>query len=94
MNAVVTTIATAVEEQSVSSQEISNNISQATQGIEEVNQNINQTSAVSSGISSDIATVNEGIQHITANSSQVDMKAKELALIAAQLHQLVERFKV
>jgi methyl-accepting chemotaxis protein len=94
VNDIVSTIATAVEEQSVSSQEISNNISQASQGIEEVNQNVNQTSAVSSSISSDIAMVNKGVQDITANSSQVDMKASELAQLAAQLQQLVGRFKV
>ncbi|MBV5267969.1 MAG: HAMP domain-containing protein, partial [Burkholderiaceae bacterium] len=94
VNDIVGTIAAAVEEQSVASQEISNNIAQASQGIDEVNQNVNQTSVVSSSISSDIAEVNQRVQDITANSSQVDGKANELAQLAAQLQQLVGRFKV
>jgi methyl-accepting chemotaxis protein len=94
VNDIVGSIATAVEEQSVSSQEISDNISQASQGIEEVNHNVNQTSTVSSSISSDIANVNQGVQNITANSSQVDKKAAELAQLATQLQQLVNRFKI
>jgi methyl-accepting chemotaxis protein len=94
INDIVGTIATAVEEQSVSSQEISNNIAQASQGIEEVNQNVNQTSAVSSSISNDIANVNHGVQDITSTSTQVDAKAEELAQLAVQLQNLVSRFKV
>jgi methyl-accepting chemotaxis protein len=94
VNDIVGTIATAVEEQSASSQEISSNISQASQGIEEVNHNVNQTSAVSASISSDIASVNQGVEGITLNSSQVDAKAGELAKLASQLQQIVGRFKV
>jgi len=94
VNDIVGSIATAVEEQSVSSQEISNNISQASQGIDQVNENVNQSSAVSSTISSDIANVNQGVQDISLNSTQVDTNAKELSHLASQLQELVGRFKV
>ncbi len=91
---IVVSIATAVEEQSVSSQEISNNISQASQGINEVNINVNQTSTFSSSISNDMGDVNHRVQGITENSSEVDMKAKELEQLATRLQQLVGRFTV
>jgi methyl-accepting chemotaxis protein len=94
VNDIVGTIAAAVEEQSVSSQEISTNISQASQGIEEVNQNVNQTSVVSASISSDIASVNQEVQDITESGVQLNLKAGELAQLAAQLQQIVGRFKV
>jgi hypothetical protein len=42
VNDIVTTIATAVEEQAVTSQEIANNVAQASQGIQEVNENVNR----------------------------------------------------
>jgi len=91
---IVGAIAAAVEEQSVASQEISNNIAQASQGIEEVNQNVNQTSVVSSSISSDIAEVNQGVGDVTLNSSDVNKKAGELSELAVQLKKIVGRFKV
>lgn len=94
INNIVGTIATAVEEQSVSSQEIANSISQASQGIEEVNQNVNQTSAVSATISNDIGSVNRGVRDISENSSQIDVSARELAQLAVQLKNLVGRFMV
>jgi methyl-accepting chemotaxis protein len=94
INELVGTIATAVEEQSISSQGIANNISQASQGIDEVNENVNQTSAVSSNISNDIASVNLGVQDISQNSSQVDVRAAELAQLAIKLQILVGRFKI
>lgn len=94
INDIVGTIATAVEEQSVSSQEISNNISQASQGIAEVNENVIQTSTVAASISDDIGGINHGLQDISENSSQVDGRAGELSKLALQLQSLVGRFKI
>jgi methyl-accepting chemotaxis protein len=44
VNEIVSTIATAVEEQSVTTNEIAGNVAQAAQGIEEVNENVAQSS--------------------------------------------------
>ncbi len=92
VDTIVSTIAVAVEEQSVSSQEISNNISQASQGIEEVYRNVNQTSAASSNISADISSVNQGVQDMSNSSTGIDVSSKELARLAVQLQNLVGRF--
>jgi len=54
------------------------NISQASQGIREVNENVNRSSVVSDEIARDIRDVNVDAKDISANSSQVNMSASEL----------------
>jgi methyl-accepting chemotaxis protein len=61
VNKVVGTIATAVEEQSTATCEIANNVTQVSTGIQEVNEKVNQSSAVSGEISKDIAGVSASI---------------------------------
>jgi methyl-accepting chemotaxis protein len=94
VNEIVGTIATAVEEQAVTSQEIAGNISQASQGIQDVNDNVGQSSVVSGTISGDIAEVNQSVQEITNSAGQVNMNVEELSKMAGNLQALVGRFKV
>lgn len=94
VNEIIATIATAVEEQTAATQEISNNIAQASQGISEVNENVAQSSAVTSDISREIALVNTSSQEMNQSSSQVQESASELSQLAEQLNEMVGRFKV
>ncbi|MDJ0623960.1 MAG: methyl-accepting chemotaxis protein [Desulfocapsaceae bacterium] len=94
VNEIIATIATAVEEQTAATQEISNNIAQASQGIAEVNENVAQSSAVASDISREIALVNTSSQEMNQSSSQVRESASELSQLAEQLNEMVGRFKV
>jgi methyl-accepting chemotaxis protein len=94
VNEIVGTIATAVEEQAVSSREITNNVSQAYQGIREVNENVTQSSAVAGTISGDIADVNNSVQEIASSSGQVNLSAEDLSKLAGRLQELVGRFKI
>lgn len=94
INDIVTTISTAVEEQSVSSQEIATNVSQASNGIQEMFERVNQSSNVASEIAGDIAEVNVSSAEMSNSSSQVDMSANELAKLSSQLKDLVGRFKI
>ena len=94
VNEVVSTIATAIEEQSVTTREISNNVVQASQGIQEVTENVAQSSTVSQEIARDIAEVNQAANEMNNNSSQVNMSAEELSKLAEQLKEMVGRFKV
>jgi methyl-accepting chemotaxis protein len=94
INEIVGSIATAVEEQSVSTREISDNIAQMSSGIQEVNENVAQSSQVSQGITKDIAEVNQASGEIAGSSSQVRLSADELATVSEQLNALVGRFKV
>ncbi|SLM27596.1 putative McpB1 [Desulfamplus magnetovallimortis] len=94
VNEIVTTIASAVEEQTVTTQEITGNLSQASAGIEEVNSNVSQTSMVSGEIARDIGTVSQASQDMTRGSNQVLKSSGELAKIAEEIKEMLARFKV
>ncbi len=94
VNEIVSTIATAVEEQSVTTNEIAGNVSQAAQGIDEVNENVAQSSSVSTEISQDIAEVTQNASEISNSSSQISLSAESLSQLAQQLNDMVGRFKV
>ena len=94
VNEIVSTIATAVEEQSVTTREIAGNVNQASTGINEVNENVAQSSRVSSDIAGEIAQVNQSANEMSNSSSQVNLSAEELSKVAGQLNEMVSRFKV
>ena len=94
VNEIVSTIATAVEEQSVSTQEIADNITQVSSGIAEVNENVAQSSAVAGEITESITEVNQASSEMANSSSQVRLSAEELSQLAEQLNGMVSRFKI
>lgn len=94
VNDIVSTIASAVEEQTVATQEIANNIAQASQGIQEVNENVNQSSAVATDISQDIAEVSSAAQTISRSSNDVKQSAQDLLNRSQELNEIVGSFKV
>lgn len=94
VNDIVSTIATAVEEQTAATQEIANNIAQASQGIQEVNENVSQSSSVASGITQDIAEVSGAAQNISNNSNDVKQSAQDLLARSRDLNEIVGSFKV
>ena len=91
---IVSTIATAVEEQSVTTKEISESIAQASSGIQEVNTNVAQSSEVTASITQDISEVNQFSNEMTNSSSQVNASAGELLGLAGKLNEMVGKFKV
>lgn len=94
VNSVVSTIAAAVEEQSAASTEIAGNVTQASRGIQEVNENVHQSSSVSSDISCDIAEVDESMNQMRVRSDQVNLSAHELSKLAENLKKMVNQFEV
>ncbi|MCP4718758.1 MAG: hypothetical protein GY860_04800, partial [Desulfobacteraceae bacterium] len=93
VNEIVSTIATAVEEQSVTTNEITNNVSQATQGILDVNEKISRTSDRTNDISKVISEVTLASEEMSQNSTQVNHNAKALFDLAEKLSKLVGKFK-
>lgn len=91
---IVSTIATAVEEQSAATREIAENINQASSGIQEVNLNVSQSSAVADEITKDISEVNQSAADMADRSNQVKLSAKNLSALAEDLNQMAGRFKV
>jgi methyl-accepting chemotaxis protein len=94
INEIVTSIASAVEEQSITTNDIAGNVSQAAMGIQEVTQNVSQSSMVALNIARDISGVNQSGQEISANSAQINVSADELKTLAKNLQQMVDVFKV
>jgi len=94
VNDIVGTIATAVEEQSVTTKEIAGNVVQASQGIQDSTESISHTNTVSIEITKDIVEVNQAAGEIVNSSSQVNMSAQELSGLADQLKGMVGQFKV
>lgn len=94
VNDLVATIATAVEEQAVTTQEISNNVTQAAQGIAEVNERVADNSSVAGDIAHSIMQVDGVSDDINSNSSKVSSSADNLLVLAQQLNGLVGKFRV
>lgn len=94
INEIVTSVATAIEEQSATTQEISNNVSQAAEGVQEVNENVNQTTSVAAEVTQSIAEVNQAAEETSSGSHQVNTSAGELSKLAETLNGMVSQFKV
>jgi methyl-accepting chemotaxis protein len=91
---IVTTIAAAIEEQSVVTRDVASNIAQASMGVRDSNEAISQTATVSQSIAQDIAHVNITIDEISSGGELVQDSAARLSTLAEQLTELVGRFRV
>ncbi len=94
VNEIVATISTAVGEQSAATEEIADNIAQASQGLGEVNENVSQSSAVAATITQDITGVNSASLEISKSSQQVASSAGRLQELANELQGIVNTFKI
>jgi len=94
INEIVGTIAAAVEEQSATTKEISQNMAQASTGLQEVTENVAQSNNVSSEIARDIGDVNTSSNEVLSNSKLVNTNSGELKKLAANLQELVNQFKL
>ncbi len=91
---IVTTIATSVEEQSVTTREIAGNVANASQGLSEVNESVSQSSKVATDIAEEISEVMQAANEMSNSSSQVNASSSELANLAGKLNEMVGRFRV
>ena len=89
INEIVSSTASAVEEQAVTSQEMSKNVTNASSRVAEINDNISQSSTVSGEIAQDISIVNEFGGKIAQRSSELTSSAEELASLAKKLSAMV-----
>lgn len=94
INGIVNAVASAIEEQSVTTREISNNITDAAGGLGEVNSSIGLTSAASEEVTRDIVDVNNATQSIASDSRQIRTSANALFSLAEELHKMMGQFTV
>ncbi len=94
VNDIVDTIASAVEEQSISTKEIAGNLSQASKRVNGVSAKMSESTSVSEDITRDISEVNQAAQGMSDSSSQVSRNARELASLSENLMNQVRKFKI
>jgi len=94
INQTVSAIAAAVEEQSVTTREITGNINQASTGISEINKNVAQSNAVSGEIARDISDVTQAAGEMSESSAKVNKSAEALLTLSGNLTAMVGKFKV
>ncbi len=91
---IVVDITLSVETQTSVTTAIVANINQASQGIQEITENVNQVSTVSKEVAKDIAEVDYSSNQLHGNTNNVKSTAGQLSELADQLQELVEKFRV
>jgi methyl-accepting chemotaxis protein len=94
VNHIVFTIASAVEEQSVTTSEIAKNISQTSVGISDVNKSVASSSNASQAISELMGALSGKADDMAGDSSQVESGAKDLLLFSGRLNDQLSKFKL
>jgi methyl-accepting chemotaxis protein len=94
VNEIVSCIASAVEEQSVTTRDIAGNVAQAAQGIQTMNETVASSSAAADEIANDINGVSRSADDMSKSSGQVAMSAEELDGLAKKLNEMVGKFRV
>ena len=94
VNEIVQGIVTAVEEQSITTNEIVQNVTQASTGITEVNENIASSSQMTAEVSEDVGQVKERSGEVKQSSENVRTAADDLSNLAENLAGLMSKFKV
>jgi len=94
VNHIVFSIAGAVEEQSVTTNEIAKNISQVSAGINDVNKSVGRSSSASQAISELMGSLSNRADDMTLNSSQVESGSKDLLGFSDRLNDQLSKFKL
>jgi methyl-accepting chemotaxis protein len=93
VNDIVTTIAAAVEEQSVTSQDMANNINQAAAGIADMTNKFTHIAEATSLIATDIAALDNESNELNLAGGQVKEAAAQLSQLSAGLRERVQVFR-
>ncbi len=91
---IVASIAAAIEEQATVTKDVAGNIAQASAGVKDANQRVNQTAEVSTTIARDIAGISAAVTEVRQGGEQVKASAAELSKLAERLKALVGQFKI
>ncbi len=94
VDGIVSSIALAVEEQSLATRDIAGNVARAAQNIDVVEKSVAQSSTTSSEISREISEVHQHAGEISESSALISDNAESLSQLARQLNELFGRFKV
>ncbi len=94
VNQVSRSIASAVEEQSITTKEIAQNVTQAASGSETISLSVSQSAAASREITQNIAQVDQAAQNTAKGAETVNSASGNLTKLAAQLQENIRQFKI
>lgn len=93
VNDVVNTIATAVEEQSATTNDIANNVLHTNQSMQEMNVSVSEITGVTSDIAMDMTTIQSGSNTVKNAGDTLTESANTLQNISTDLKRELEHFK-
>ncbi|MFZ1984244.1 MAG: HAMP domain-containing methyl-accepting chemotaxis protein [Desulfatitalea sp.] len=91
---IISTISTAIEAQAAGTRKIANNVGQASEGLNYINDHITQSAITSESLAQDISQVDQEAGQLSNGGLEVDRSAHELLQLAQQLKTLMGRFVV
>ncbi|MBF0406098.1 MAG: hypothetical protein HQM10_02000 [Candidatus Riflebacteria bacterium] len=91
---IVTTIASAIEQQSSVTKDVAQNIAQTSVDVKEADAVLLQNTSASKNIARDIAVVNKASLEIASASSQVFSNSAELSKLSEKLKAIVSKFRL
>ncbi len=94
INDIVSGIAVSVEEQSVTTKELSGNIVNISSGLHGINEHVSEIATGSEKMTSDIDGINKNAATISANSMDVLKNSEGLKKLSNELKALVDQFKI
>jgi methyl-accepting chemotaxis protein len=94
VNNIVDSIAAAVEEQAVTTKQISENVHFVTTGIEGVTADVTSANETTKTVAQDVGVVSQASEDVRKGSSQIRSSAGELAELADELQKTVEQFRL
>lgn len=94
VNDIVATIVTAVEEQAVTTSEIARNVTQASAGVNEINENIETGSRLTGSMSAGVSQVKEKSLAVKKSSEEIRVSASGLSELSGKLTEFVSRFRI
>jgi len=90
----MSSISAAVEEQNVTTREITKNINDVSSEISEVNNNVSEGASVAAEIAKEITVVEEGSRQVQESSDKLNDNATALLTMAENFMALMKKFKV
>jgi methyl-accepting chemotaxis protein len=94
VNEIVSLIAIAIEEQSITTKDIARNIAEASAGVNDANRQIAQSSHVSKEIARDIGTVDHAASEMADGSRHMGKSAEDVFRISDLLQLTVGKFRI
>jgi len=94
MDQIVSTIAAAIEEQSVTTRDIADNVGQVSMAVGESNESLSRVVEQTREVQAEVEGVATTSDDLSRNSGSLEQSAKDLASLSAKLKELVSRFKI